>query len=99
MNDGRTELLIPKVIFVGLNLIPVAMGLYKLAVLDHCMRGTCCAVLCCAVQGYKHFMLKEVMEQPRVLKDCMRGTCCAVLCCAVLCCRCAVLFRATSTSC
>ena len=24
-------------------------------------------------QGYKHFMLKEVMEQPRVLENCMRG--------------------------
>ena len=24
-------------------------------------------------QGYKHFMLKEVMEQPQVLKNCMRG--------------------------
>ena len=24
-------------------------------------------------QGYKHFMLKEVMEQPQVLENCMRG--------------------------
>ena len=24
-------------------------------------------------KGFKHFMLKEVMEQPRVLEDCMRG--------------------------
>ncbi|GBG33205.1 Glutamine--fructose-6-phosphate aminotransferase isomerizing [Hondaea fermentalgiana] len=23
--------------------------------------------------GYRHFMLKEIMEQPRVLRDCMRG--------------------------
>lgn len=23
--------------------------------------------------GYEHFMLKEIMEQPRVLRDCMRG--------------------------
>lgn len=23
--------------------------------------------------GYRHFMMKEIMEQPRVLKDCMRG--------------------------
>ncbi|NBB86188.1 MAG: glutamine--fructose-6-phosphate transaminase (isomerizing) [Bacteroidetes bacterium] len=24
-------------------------------------------------QGYEHFMLKEIMEQPKALKDCMRG--------------------------
>mmetsp|Transcript_3019 Transcript_3019/g.5759 ORF Transcript_3019/g.5759 Transcript_3019/m.5759 type:complete len:677 (-) Transcript_3019:101-2131(-) len=24
-------------------------------------------------QGYEHFMLKEIMEQPKVLRDCMRG--------------------------
>jgi len=23
--------------------------------------------------GYKHFMFKEIMEQPSVLRDCMRG--------------------------
>ena len=23
--------------------------------------------------GFKHFMLKEIMEQPRVLADCMAG--------------------------
>ncbi|MCQ2445235.1 MAG: glutamine--fructose-6-phosphate transaminase (isomerizing), partial [Mailhella sp.] len=26
-----------------------------------------------AKDGYKHFMLKEIMEQPRVIEDCLRG--------------------------